>query len=140
MRRNENGFTLIELLVVILIIGILASIAMPAFLGQRNKSRDAAAKSFVRNAAAAMETYWHDDGTYALATVAKLQALEPALRNANGMTLAAPTSLSATGYLIGVTSQSGNTFKITRAVTTSVLSRSCIRIVASGACPVSSKW
>jgi len=118
MRRNENGFT----------------------LGQRAKSQDAAAKSFVRNAAVAMETYWQADATYALATAAKLQALEPGLRNADGMTLAAPASLSATGYLIGVTSKSGNTFRITRAVTTSVPTRSCVRTAARGACPLSLKW
>jgi type IV pilus assembly protein PilA len=63
--ENEEGFTLIELLVVIIIIGILAAIAIPVFLNQRQKGYDAGIKSDLRNAATAEETYLTDNGAYA---------------------------------------------------------------------------
>jgi type IV pilus assembly protein PilA len=62
--ENEEGFTLIELLVVIIIIGILAAIAIPVFLNQRQKGYDAGVKSDLRNAATAEETYLTDNNLY----------------------------------------------------------------------------
>ena len=59
---REAGFTLIELLVVMLILGILAAIAIPAFFNQRDKATDADAKSAARTAQTAMETYATDNG------------------------------------------------------------------------------
>ena len=63
--RREGGFTLIELLVVIIIIGILAAVAIPVFLNQRQKGYDAAAKSDVRQIATAQETYLTENNEYA---------------------------------------------------------------------------
>ncbi len=62
--EREGGFTLIELLVVIIIIGILAAIAIPVFLNQRQKGYDSQAKSDLRNAATAEETYMTDQNQY----------------------------------------------------------------------------
>jgi type IV pilus assembly protein PilA len=62
--RREDGFTLIELLVVILIIAILAAIAIPVFLNQRDKARQAQVHSALKNAATAVESHYLDFGTY----------------------------------------------------------------------------
>ena len=67
---TEGGFTLIELLVVIIIIGILAAIAIPVFLNQRQKGYDAAAKSDARNLATLEETYLTDNAKYRTAATA----------------------------------------------------------------------
>ncbi len=66
--EKDEGFTLIELLVVIIIIGILAAIAIPVFLNQRKKGYDAQAKSDLRNAATAEETWLTDKGAYSAST------------------------------------------------------------------------
>ena len=62
--RQDKGFTLIELLVVIIIIGILAAIAIPIFLHQRQKAVDASEKSDIRTVATNMETAFTDSQTY----------------------------------------------------------------------------
>ena len=72
MVRTRHGFTLIELLVVVLILGILASIALPRFSGSKDKAKVATLKSDVRNAETAEESYFSDNGRYG--SLGQLQA------------------------------------------------------------------
>ena len=85
--QKEDGFTLIELLVVLIIIGLLAAIGIAAFTGQQNKAHDAEAKSAAKSAQLAMETYFVEHKSYTGATVADLQAVQPALQDAPGLTI-----------------------------------------------------
>jgi type IV pilus assembly protein PilA len=112
--QDESGFTLIELLVVILIIGILAAIAIPAFLSQKSKANDAAAKTQVGTLQTAMETYSTEhSGSYAGATLVLLQAVEPSLKE---VTSYVPTAegLTAEEYIVSSKSvATGNVFTLT---------------------------
>jgi type IV pilus assembly protein PilA len=136
--QDEKGFTLIELLVVILIIGILAAIALPAFLGQRARAQDTEAKTSVRQGQTAMETFYTDNQTY-VATKADLIDIEQSLAAAPGDSFTVVGTPTATTYTLSVTSKTGNVFSIAKAATGTV-TRSCTRTSTKGGCPASLSW
>ena len=136
--QDEKGFTLIELLVVILIIGILAAIALPAFLGQRSRAQDTEGKSAVREAQTAMETYYTDNQTYVGADQTAIQDIEASLKSGAGASIA-PALLTATGYSLTATSKTNNSFTIVKA-SDGTVTRSCTRPNTKGGCPTSLAW
>ena len=76
LRGEESGFTLIELLVVLIIIGILLAIAVPSYLGFKDRAEKRAAAANVRAAIPAVEAYYADNNGYAGMTLAQLKLID----------------------------------------------------------------
>jgi type IV pilus assembly protein PilA len=139
IQNEEKGFTLIELLVVVLIIGILAAIAIPAFLGQREKAQDGEAKSAVRNAASAAEAFYTDNQSYTGMTKAELVKIEPTINDGVGSSLAVTNLGTGQTYTLEVTSGTGNKFRITKDASAGTTARECDTDGDAG-CPGDGTW
>ena len=117
-RARDDGFTLIELMVVVLIIAILIAIAIPTFLGARQRAQNRSAQSNIRNTLTAEKTFYTDNQAYSASSGA-LQAIEPALTYvtttpASGTTqvyvATGTTSVANDTVVIGAQSASGECY------------------------------
>ena len=107
--EEEGGFTLIELLVVIIIIGVLAAVAIPVFLSQRQRAADGTAKADLRQIAQSEESYLVDKGTYA--TLPVLFLTEDGIRLSRSVTVTLLAYSGSASYcLSAVNAASGLTW------------------------------
>lgn len=123
---SDAGFSLIELLVVILIIGILAAIALPNFMSNRDRAYDTVAKSAARNAVSAVEACFVNREDYRSCTDAAGLGSGTGISFGTGAGQVAITASSKDTFSVTAYSQTQSTYSITRTSTSAPLSRSCV--------------
>jgi type IV pilus assembly protein PilA len=137
LRHDQDGFSLIELLVVMVIIGILAAVALPVFLGQERKGDDASAKSDARNAVAQVETCFIDEADYANCNDAADTAMYASRIDWDKITVST-SGIGSDLFKVDAVSHSDNHFLITKTAA-GAFERTCTT-AGRGACTSDGTW
>ena len=117
---RRAGFTFVELLVAMIVLGLLAAVMIPAFLGTRDRATGATAQSLLRMGATAFESAAVEPESYAAVTTAELEAVEPAVTwttaadaqaSADAITV---SGVSPAGYTLSTVSESGVVYEFVK--------------------------